>query len=187
MAGELIAYYSRADENYWNGTLKRLRVGNTEAAAGMIAELTGGRLFRIEQLHPYSKDYNECTDEAKADQNRGARPELRAYPESLNEYDVIYLGFPNYWGTMPMAVFTFLEKFDFSGKTIRPFCTHEGSGFGGSISDIRKLCPGAKIGTGLAIRGCRVSESEREIGEWIRKEVSRPSAGDERNADESRK
>ena len=167
MSRELIAFYSRADENYWNGTLKVLHVGNTEVVAGLIAEMTGGELFRIEQLHPYSKDYNECTSEAKADQSRGARPELKAYPESLNGYDVIYLGYPNYWGTMPMAVFTFLDKFDFSGKTIRPFCTHEGSGLGGSVSDIRKLCPDAKVETGLAIRGCRVNESRHEIEKWI--------------------
>lgn len=167
MSRELIAFYSRADENYWNGTLKTLRVGNTETAAQIIAGITGGELFHIEQLQPYSKDYNECTNEAKADRERGARPELRAYPENMNAYDVIYLGYPNYWGTMPMAVFTFLEKFDFSGKTIKPFCTHEGSGFGESISDIERLCPGAKVEKGLAIRGCRVNEARHEIENWI--------------------
>lgn len=73
----------------------------------------------------------------------GARPELREYPDSLEPYDTVYLGYPNYWGTMPMPVFTFLEHFDFSGKTIRPFCTHEGSGLGHSVEDIRRLCPGA--------------------------------------------
>lgn len=94
-------------------------------------------------------------------------PELKAYPETMEQYSEIYLGFPNYWGTMPMAVFTFLEHFDFSGKIIKPFCTHEGSGLGGSINDIRKLCPEAKVETGLAIRGGSVKMSKAEIEKWI--------------------
>lgn len=85
----------------------------------------------------------------------------------MEQYSEIYLGFPNYWGTMPMAVFTFLEHFDFSGKIIKPFCTHEGSGLGGSINDIRKLCPEAKVETGLAIRGGSVKMSKAEIEKWI--------------------
>ncbi len=143
MSKALIAFYSRADENYVNGTLKMLTVGNTEIAAGIIKELTGADMFKIEQSKPYSKGYNDCIEEARADQQRDARPELLAYPDSLDNYDVIYLGFPNYWSTMPMAVFTFLEHFDFTGKTIKPFCTHEGSGMGGSVADIKRLCPGA--------------------------------------------
>lgn len=164
---ELIAFFSRRDENYVNGMLKRLDIGNTEAAASIIQELTGGELFRIEPARAYSEDYNECIAEAQADQKRDARPELKTYPENIELYDVVYLGYPNYWGTMPMAVFTFLERFDFSGKTIRPFCTHEGSGMGGSINDIKRLCPGAKVEAGLAIRGGSVDRSKKDIGKWI--------------------
>ena len=167
MAKKLIAFYSRADENYVNGQIKVLKMGNTETVGGMIKELTGADLFRIEQIQPYSKDYNECIAQAQSDQRRNARPELKAYPESLEEYDVIYLGYPNYWNTMPMAVFTFLEHFDFSGKTILPFCTHEGSGLGSSVSDIRKLCPGAKVEKGLAIRGGSVSQAKKETEKWL--------------------
>lgn len=167
MAKALIAFYSRADENYVNGMIRTLSVGNTEVAAGIIQKLTGAEMFKIEQTQPYSKDYNECIEQARADQRRDARPELKRYPESLEAYDVIYLGFPNYWSTMPMAVFTFLEHFDFAGKTIRPFCTHEGSGMGSSVSDIRRLCPAAKVEAGLAIRGAGVSRSETEIKKWI--------------------
>lgn len=165
---ELIAFFSRGDENYVNGTLRWLEVGNTETAAGMIQELTGGELFRIDPGKPYSKDYNACIAEAQADQRRDARPELKAYPESVAEYEVIYLGYPNYWGTMPMAVFTFLEHFDFSGKTIRPFCTHEGSGLGSSVKDIKRLCPGAEVKTGLAIRGSSVDRSKEAIEWWLK-------------------
>ena len=167
MSKKLIAFYSRADENYVNGQLKQLEIGNTEVAAGMIKELTGADLFKMEQVQAYSKDYNECIAQAQADQKRDARPELKNYPEGIEEYDEIYLGFPNYWSTMPMAVFTFLEHFDFTGKTIHPFCTHEGSGMGSSERDIKRLCPGAKVEKGLAIHGGSVERSRNEIEKWI--------------------
>lgn len=166
MAKTLIAYYSRADENYVGGEIKELEVGNTEIAAGMLTELTGGDLFKIEQVKPYAKDYNKCIAEAQEDQRRNARPELLAYPDSIAEYDVIYLGYPNYWSTMPMAVFTFLEHFDFGGKVIKPFCTHEGSGLGSSVNDIKKLCKTADVQAGIAIRGGSVSTARSELEKW---------------------
>ena len=164
----MIAYYSRADENYVNGQIKTLTVGNTEVAAGMIHELTGADLFKIDPIQAYARDYNTCIAEAQADQRRNARPELKQYPDSLDGYDTIYLGYPNYWGTMPMAVFTFLERFDFSGKTIFPFCTHEGSGMGGSERDIKRLCPGAKVEKGLAIHGGNVKNARPAIQKWLK-------------------
>ncbi len=164
------AAYSRGNfylHDTINGLIKNLEVGNTEVAAGVIAELTGADLFKIEQAQPYSNDYNECIAQAQADQQRKVRPELKKYPENLNGYDVIYLGYPNYWSTMPMAVFTFLEHFDFSGKTIKPFCTHQGSGMGSSISDIKRLCPAATVEKGLAIYGSSVLQAKKEIEKWI--------------------
>lgn len=163
----LIAFYSRADENYVSGALKVLETGNTEIVADMIRKETGADLFRIDQMVKYSTGYNACIAEAKEDQRRNARPELVSYPDSIDEYDTIYLGYPNYWGTMPMAVFTFLEKYDFSGKTIKPFCTHEGSGMGQSESDIRKLCGNAKIEKGLAIHGTNVLKAENAVKQWV--------------------
>lgn len=168
MSNKLIAYYSRADENYVSGALKMLSVGNTEVAAGIIKELTGADLFKIEQAKPYSKGYNDCIEEAKADQQNNARPELTGYPDSIDGYDVIYLGFPNYWSTMPMAVFTFLEHFDWGGKIIKPFCTHEGSGIGKSASDIKRLCPKAEVKGGLAIYGSRVNKAKADIEGWVK-------------------
>lgn len=163
----MIVYFSRRGENYVSGTLKELAVGNTEAAAGMIRELTGAELFRIEPVQAYSPRYNDCIAQAQADQRRDARPELRRYPESLEGYDAIYLGYPNYWGTMPMCVFTFLEHFDFTGKTIYPFCTHEGSGMGRSEDDIRRLCPGAEVKKGLALHGGSVRSARPAIAGWL--------------------
>ena len=121
----------------------------------------------MEPVVEYAKDYNTCIAEAQADQRRDARPELKVYPKSLDDYDTVYLGYPNYWGTMPMAVFTFLEHFDFTGKTIWPFCTHEGSGMGRSEDDIRRLCPGARVKKGLALHGGSVKRSEPALREWI--------------------
>jgi flavodoxin len=167
MANVLVAFYSRADENYFSGALKYLKVGNTEVVANIIEELTGADTFKIEQTKPYSKGYNECIAEAQADQKRNARPELKAYPDSIEQYDTIYVGYPNYWGTMPMAVFTFLEHFNFSGKIIKPFCTHEGSGLGSSVKDIQKLCPNAIVENGLAIHGSNVNHSKQMVQNWI--------------------
>lgn len=167
MSDKLIAFYSRAGENYVSGIIKTLETGNTEIAAGIIKKLTGADIFRLEQVQAYSSDYNECISQAQSDQQRNARPVLKCCPESLDGYDIIYLGFPNYWGTMPMAVFTFLESFDFSGKIIKPFCTHEGSGMGRSVSDIRKLCPTALVEEGLAIHGGSVRQAEKDIEKWV--------------------
>lgn len=163
----LIAYFSRKDENYVNGMIRTLVVGNTEVAADMIHQLTGATLFKIEPIQEYAKSYNECIKQAQADQRRDARPELKQYPERLDAYDIVYLGFPNYWGSMPMAVYTFLEHFNFAGKTIRPFCTHEGSGMGSSEADIKRLCPGAAVEKGLAIRGGSVKSAGPAIQKWL--------------------
>lgn len=163
---QLIAYFSRADENYMNGTLQNLTIGNTEVAAGMIQRTTGADLFKIDPVAPYSAGYSACIEEAKQDKKRDARPELKEYLPGLDGYDTIYLGYPNYWGTMPMAVFTFLEKYDFSGKSIKPFCTHEGSGMGSSEADIKRLCPAAKVEKGIAIVGGKVKNAEDAIGAW---------------------
>lgn len=162
----MIAYFSRADENYFSGALRNIPVGNTEIAAKKLQAITGGDLFRIDPVIPYAKDYNTCIAQAQEDQRRDARPELKAYLENLDGYDTIYLGYPNYWGTIPMPVFTFLEHYDFTGKRICPFCTHEGSGLGRSEGDIRRLCPGAKVEKGLAISGSRVDQADAALKSW---------------------
>lgn len=166
MGKKLIAFYSRADENYVNGMLKHLETGNTEIVANYLQQITRADLFKIEQKVPYAKGYNDCIAQAQEDQRQGKRPELVRYPEQIEQYDEIYLGYPNYWGTMPMAVFTFLEHADFSGKVIKPFCTHEGSGMGNSVRDIQKLCPQAQVEKGLAIYGSRAKQSQKDLEQW---------------------
>ena len=165
----LIAYYSRKGNNYVGGEIVDLPVGNTQVAAGFIQELTGGDLFRIDTVKAYPADYEETTMVAKKELRESARPELTKRVDSMDDYEVIFLGYPNWWGTMPMAVCTFLTAYAFSGKTIVPFCTHEGSGMGHSEGDITRLCPGAKVLKGLPITGGSVRGARNDISIWLRK------------------
>ena len=167
MAKTLIAFFSRADENYFGGAMRYVKVGHTEIVANIMKDLTGADTFKIEMKDPYSPVYMTCIDEAKEDLRTGARPELVSMPESIDEYDTMVLAYPNYWGTMPMAVFTFLEHFDFSGKTILPLCTNEGSGMGSSERDIRRTCPGAEVKKGLAITGSAAANSKSSVERWL--------------------
>ena len=167
MAKTLIAFFSRADENYFGGAMRYVKVGNTEIVVGLMKELIQADSFKIEMKNPYSPVYMTCIDEAKKDLRAGARPELVSMPESIDEYDTIVLAYPNYWGTMPMAVFTFLEAFDFTGKTILPLCTNEGSGMGSSERDIKKYAPGAELKKGLSITGSQAANAKGSIQRWL--------------------
>ncbi|MDD4848902.1 MAG: flavodoxin [Bacteroidales bacterium] len=165
----LIAYYSRRGQNYVSGNIVNLKHGNTEVVAEKIQKQIGGELFQMETVEEYPIDYTETTNVSMAELRSRARPELVSFPESLDDYDTIYLGYPNWWGTFPMAVFTFLEAFDFSGKTIIPFCTHEGSGLGHSIKDIQQTCIGANVTNAIAIRGGSVANADSTIKSWLNK------------------
>lgn len=164
----LIAYFSREGNNYVDGSIVNLPVGNTEVAAKMIERMTGGKMFKIDPVKKYSTDYTTCTEEAQKELRADARPELTEYLDGIDEYGTIILGYPNYWGTIPMPVWTFLERYDFSGKTILPLCTHEGSDMGRSEADIKKLCHGADVRKGLAIRGGSVKNAEGDIERWLK-------------------
>ena len=168
MAKTLTAFFSRADENYFGGAMRYIEVGNTEVAAGLANELIGSDMFKIEMSEPYSPVYLTCIDEAKKDLREDRRPELVRFPDSIDQYDTIVLGYPNYWGTIPMAVVTFLEKFDFTGKTILPFCTNEGSGMGSSESDIKKYAKSADVKDGLSINGSRAADSKPALEKWLK-------------------
>ena len=171
MSKTLIVYYSRKGENYVNGSIRSLSKGNTEVIAEMVADLTGGDLFEVETVKTYPADYYACIDEAKAELRQNARPELKAYPDSLDGYDTIFVGYPNWWGTMPMAMFTFLEHYDWSDKTICPFCTNEGSGMGSSERDLKKVCAGATVEKGLSIHGAEAAQSRDRVETWVKSAV----------------
>jgi flavodoxin len=163
----LIAYFSRPGNNYVGGTIVNLPVGNTEVVAKMIQDLSGGDLFRIEAVKAYPGDYTETTEVAQQELRTNARPKLTGHLESVASYEVIFLGYPIWWSTIPMPVFTFVEGYDFSGKTIAPFCTHEGSAFGHSITDIKKSCPHSTVLDGIAIRGGDVKNARSEVAQWL--------------------
>ena len=168
MAKTLIAFFSRADENYFGGAMRYVKVGNTEIVAGIIKELIPADTFKIEMKYPYSPVYMTCIEEAKKDLRAKARPELVSMPASIDEYDTVILAYPNYWGTMPMAVYTFLENYDFSGKTILPLCTNEGSGMGSSEREIKKTCPGADVKRGLPVTGSTAANSKSSVERWLK-------------------
>ena len=136
MSKTLIAFFSRADENYFGGAMRYVKVGNTEIVCDLMKDMLDADLFKIEMQNPYSPVYMTCIDEAKRDLREKARPELTRCPDSIDGYDTVILAYPNYWGTIPMAVASFLERYDFTGKTILPLCTNEGSGMGGSEKTI---------------------------------------------------
>ena len=167
VAKTLIAFFSRADENYFGGAMRWVDVGNTEIVCNIIKGLIPADSFKIEMKTPYSPVYMTCIEEAKNDLRKRARPELKSLPDSVAEYDTVILAYPNYWGTMPMAVCTFLESFDFTGKTVLPLCTNEGSGMGASERELKKQIPGANVRAGLPITGSNAAGSEGALRRWL--------------------
>ena len=168
MSDTLIAYFSRADENYFGGAIRYVKKGNTEIVCEKIKELMDADTFRIEMKNPYSPVYLNCIEEAKKDLMENARPELTRIPESIDNYSTIILAYPNYWRTIPMAVATFLESFDFSEKIILPLCTNEGSGMGSSETDIKKCVPNAILKKGLSIIGSQAEKSKGSVEKWLK-------------------
>lgn len=147
------------------------KTNNTQSVAEQIRARTGGDIFRITTKNAYPTDYRATTSQARTELDNNERPELTSTvpPEEMKKYDTIFVGYPNWWGTAPMAVFTFLEQYDLAGKTILPFCTHEGSGLGRSSADIEKSCSGATIGQGLAVRGGSAASAGNDVANWLRR------------------
>lgn len=162
----LVIYFSRADENWAVGYVEK---GNTEYIAEYISEFVGADLFKCEPVVPYAKDYNTCIEEAKVYQKQNARPKLKSYLNDISKYDVVYIGGPVYWGELPYEVYSQLDLLDFSGKIVKPFCTHEGSGLARIESVLNEKCKGATVKSGLAIVGQRVKteQAKTQVKNWI--------------------
>ena len=171
MAKNLIIYYSRKGENYVNGNIVDLKKGNTEICAEFIQKAVGGDLFEIETVHEYSKNYRKCTEEARQELAMNARPELKRYLEDIKSYDFLFICGPCWYNTFPTAVFTQLERLDFTGKKVMALMTHEGSGLENSERDLRKICKGAEFGTGIAVHGADAAKSEKAVADWAKKNV----------------
>ena len=164
----LVAYFSRADENYNVGTIDK---GNTQIAAEYIASELGADSFHIETVTPYPADYDDCCDAAKQELADKARPELNGTVDNMGQYDIVFLGYPIWWGDMPMAVYTFMDSYDFSGKVIIPFNTHEGSGESGTYASITSYLPNAQVLDGMAIQGKTAQEfsadTQQSVRDWL--------------------
>ncbi len=164
---KLVVYVSRAGENYGVGTVKK---GNTEIVAEIIAQKVGAKLLKVEPVEEYPQEYDACTAFARKELEADARPEVKSVEINPEEFDEIYVGYPVWWGEMPMPMFTFLEKYDLKGKTLYPFVTHEGSG----LSGVRRLekATGANVKSGLAIYGHEAQNEkvavERKVERWLR-------------------
>ena len=154
---------SSASVNIRDGEL----VGNMQYLAEFIGAETDGDLFQIITEKEYPTDYRDTTDLAAEEQENGERPALTSHVENMEQYDVIFLGYPNWWGTLPQAVVTFLEEYDFSGKTIIPYCSHGGSRLGSGPRDIAALCPNATLLDGLAVSGSSVSSAQKDVQDWL--------------------
>lgn len=142
--------------------------GNTAKLAGWIQKRTGGDLFSIRVKEPYSSQYEECLDRAAREKQNGLRPELTDRVPDMDSYDVIFLGYPNWWYTLPMPVMTFLESYDFSGKTVIPFCAHGTGGLAGSVDDLRAALPeSARVGKPIGVYRPDVDSAEPRIAEWL--------------------
>lgn len=168
MSNILIAYFSHAGQNYFVDGFKTVKDGNTKIAANKIHQLIKSDLFEIETIKLYSQDYKACCDQAKLEQQNNELPELKNYLDSIENYDTIILAYPCWWGSMPQAVISFLNHYDFGKKKILPLCTHEGSGMGRSEIDLRKICANSEILPGLAIQGSYVASSDEKIKEWLK-------------------
>lgn len=161
----IIIYFSRADENYSVGYIEK---GNTEVVAEYIRDLTGADMFKVERKVSYAREYQPCIEEAQIEQNNNERPELLNTLESIEDYEVIYIGAPVWWGVLPQPMVTQLEKLNWEGKTVRVFTTHEGSGLGSIPNQVRKICVGANVlPDGLAIRGSSVNNSRNRVEDWV--------------------
>lgn len=141
---------------------------NVEYIAAIIQQTIEGDLFQIETTKTYLLDHEPLVDQAAEEQEENARPELSTHIENIDQYDTIFLGYPNWWGDMPMAVYSFLEEYDLSGKTIIPFCPHGGSGFSGTVREISNLQPNAQVSEdGLTISRNDVADAKDEIVAWV--------------------
>jgi flavodoxin len=151
----LVAYFSHS--------------GNTREIANQIHKIVGGDIFEIQSVKPYPNDYDAVVSQARQELDSGLKPLLKTKIENIKSYDLIFIGYPDWWSTFPAPVKTFLSEYDFSGKTLVPFCTHEGSGLGRSTTDISKLCPKSTMLDGVAIRGRDVRTPQNKVSEWLQK------------------
>lgn len=171
MSGNLIIYFSHKGQNYFSGNIKSIEKGNTEYIAKYIRDAVRGDLFEIVRENPYPDDYKQCCNEAYSELKAEARPKLKEYLEDAEGYERIFVCGPCWCGTYPMPVFAQLDRLDLAGKKIFPVMTHEGSGFGNSLKDLKRLYPGATVCEGLTVIGGSATTSQMVVSEWAGRAV----------------
>lgn len=162
-----VIYFSRKGENFVDGKIEQLDKGNTELLAEKINTKINGELIEIIPINDYPNNYNETVKLTENEKNEGCLPAYKTNPIDFSKDEIILIGFPNWHGTMPNIVKHFLSQNDLKGIRIYPFCTHEGSGFGISLNELKQLCPDSKIEIGLPVRGSRVNKSDKAIINWL--------------------
>lgn len=171
MANTLVIFYSRKGENFTPGGIQVLEKGNTAWAAEFIREAVDGDLFEVETVRAYAENYRACCKEAAEEAAANARPEIKEFVADISQYDTIFVCYPNWCGTAPMCIFTFLEHYDLTGKKIVPLCTNEGSGLANSVRDLQRSCPGATVLPGLSVNGHKAADSRQEIADWAKENL----------------
>ena len=160
----IVIFFSHAGENYSVGNIE---VGNTKIVADYISEITGADQFEVVAVKSYDMPYNKLIDVAKKEQQAGEKPAFKGKIDNLADYDIVFVGTPIWWGTFPQVMFTFFDKYDLNGKKVYPFSTHEGSGLGSIVRDLRRIYPKADIQKGFAIYGHQVRTGKDKVIKWL--------------------
>ena len=169
----LTVFFSMKGETYMaGGRIENLEKGNTNVCAEFIQKAVGGDLFEIETTKTYSKDHFKMIEEAKVEMQSGEKAQPKKWLDNLESYDVIFVGYPIWWGTYPPIINTFLEHYNLTGKTIIPFSTSEGSGLLNTVAELREVCKGATVTEALSIRGSQARQSEKKVSEWAKKMIT---------------
>lgn len=163
----IIVYFSHNGENYFSGKIQDIKEGNTKVLSKQLARLLNCDLFELQPEKEYPVEYNACTTQAKEELINQERPKFVNKIENIKEYQTIYLAYPNWWGTYPRIISSFLESYDLTGKDIYPICTHEGSGMGNSEKELKKVLKGSIVHSGLAIQGSKVHSCEAQLKKYI--------------------
>ena len=160
----IVIFFSHAGENYSVGNIK---VGNTKIVADYISEITGADQFEVVAVKSYDMPYNKLIEVAKKEQQAGEKPAFKGKIDNLADYDIVFVGTPIWWGTFPQVMFTFFDKYDLNGKKVYPFSTHEGSGLGSIVRDLRRIYPKADIQKGFSIYGHDVRTGKDKVTKWL--------------------
>ncbi|MBR0462060.1 MAG: hypothetical protein IJJ00_05055 [Erysipelotrichaceae bacterium] len=164
----LVAYFSYIGETELNRQVVEINKGHTEIVAEKIARMTGADLYKIEPVTPYPKKYDDIVAIVRKENEENPKVEIRNLLPSIAEYDTVYIGFPIWYRTYPRVVASFLSNYDFTGKTVKPFCTNDEGSFGIALLELKSQLKGADVKPGIAIHGADVNAADDKLEAWVR-------------------